>query len=148
VKPTGGGRQKEFAREVACMIRVDDKEYCIDPAHGVVDVLGKKWTLALIGVLGNRQNSRFSELRDAVHGMGSKALAERLKELQNLGLIAREAFAEVPVRTEYRLTESGTSLRRALVPLLGWAAVDQKKGLRAKANLPTPGASRTRPARP
>lgn len=127
VKPTRGRRQKEFAREVACMIHVGDKEYCIDPAHGVIDVLGKKWTLALIGVLGNRQSSRFSELRDAVHGMGSKVLAERLKELQNLGLVAREAFAEVPVRTEYRLTESGTSLRRALAPLLGWAALEQEK---------------------
>ncbi len=116
------GRDTVFTREIACMIRVDDREYCIDPVGGVVSVLGKKWTLPLIGVLGNRRTSRFSELRDAVKGMGSKALAERLKELQHLGLVTRELFAEVPTRTEYRLTTSGTSLRRALVPILGWAA--------------------------
>ena len=116
-------REREFSREIVCMIRVDGRAYCIDPAGGVVNLLGKKWTLSLIGVLGNRPVSRFSELRDALRGMGSKTLAERLQELQRLGLVAREAFAEVPLRTEYRLTERGTSLRLALVPLLGWAAI-------------------------
>jgi DNA-binding HxlR family transcriptional regulator len=109
------------------MIQVDRKEYCIDPAGGVVNLLGKKWTLPLIGVLGNRRSSRFTELRDVVRGMGSKALAERLKELRALGLVTWEAFAEFPLRTEYRLTPAGSSLRRALVPLLGWAAVEAAK---------------------
>jgi DNA-binding HxlR family transcriptional regulator len=109
------------------MIRVAGQEYCIDAAGGVVDLLGKKWTLPLIGVLGNRSTSRFSELRDAVKGMGSKALAERLKELQRLELVTRNAFAEVPVRTEYRLTKRGESLRVALVPLLGWAASERSE---------------------
>ena len=117
-------RERVFSREIVCMIRVNERAYCIDPAGGVVNLLGKKWTLPLIGVLGNRPASRFSELRDAVRGMGSKALAERLKELQRLGLVSREAFADVPMRTEYRLTERGSSLRLALVPLLGWAAID------------------------
>lgn len=119
-------REREFAREIACMIQVGGREYCIDPAGGIIDLLGKKWTLPLIGVLGNRSTSRFSELRDAIQGMGSKALAERLTELQRLNLVARDAFAEVPVRTEYRLTESGASLRVALVPLLGWAASERR----------------------
>lgn len=118
-------RDRVFSREIVCMIRVNDRAYCIDPVGGVVSLLGKKWTLPLIGVLGNRSASRFSELRDAVKGIGSKALAERLKELQRLGLVARDAFPEVPVRTEYRLTERGSSLRHALVPLLGWAASEQ-----------------------
>ncbi len=115
-------RERAFTREVVCMIRAGDREYCIDPAAGTVDLLGKKWTLPLIGVLGNRDSSRFSELRDAIQGMGSKALADRLRELQRLHLVARDAFPDVPVRTEYRLTERGRSLRAALVPLLGWAA--------------------------
>ena len=117
-------RDRVFSREIVCMIHVHDRAYCIDPAGGLVSLLGKKWTLPLIGVLGNRPASRFSELRDAVRGMGSKALAERLKELQGLGLVSREAFADVPVRTEYRLTDRGLSLRLALVSLLEWAAID------------------------
>jgi DNA-binding HxlR family transcriptional regulator len=122
-------RDRLFAREIACMIQVDGKQYCIDPAGGVINLLGKKWTLPLI-----RRSSRFSELRDAIGGMGSKTLAERLKELQVLGLVTREAFAEVPVRTEYRLTEAGSLLRRALVPLLGWAAVEEEKHARERSS--------------
>lgn len=114
--------KRAFAPEVACMIHVDGREYCIDPVAGIVGLLGKKWTLSLVGVLGNRPSSRFVELRDAIAGMGSKALAERLKELQRLGLVERTVYPEVPARVEYSLTASGVSLRRGLVPLLAWAA--------------------------
>lgn len=112
------------------MIRVDGGTYCIDPVGGVADALGRKWTLPLIGVLGNRPRSRFAELQEALDGVGSKALADRLRQLAQLGLVDREVFAEVPARVEYRLTPRGESLRKALVPLLSWAARDlpERKG--------------------
>ncbi len=117
------------------MIQVGGQEYCIDPAGGVLNLLGKKWALPRIGIMGNRRTSRFSELRDAMKGMGSKALTERLKELQRLNLVTRNTFAEVPVRTAYRLayrlTRRGGSLRVALVPLLGWAATERSEELEA-----------------
>ncbi len=103
------------------MIETDGKEYCVDPAGGVVGVLGKAWSLPLIGVLGNRPVSRFNELQDAVGGIGTKVLAQRLSELSELGLISRTVYPQVPVRVEYSLTPAGSSLRRALVPLLAWA---------------------------
>lgn len=103
------------------MIHAGGQDYCIDPAGGVMGVLGRSWTLSLIGVLGNRGTLRFNELQDSVRGIGSKALAQRLKELAELGLISRNLFAEVPVRVEYHLTESGVELRQALIPLLSWA---------------------------
>jgi DNA-binding HxlR family transcriptional regulator len=109
------------------MIRLDGREYCIDPVGGIMALLGKKWTLPLVGVLGNRPSSRFNELRDSVAGMGSKALAERLKELQRLGLVDRKVYPEVPVRVEYTLTGSGTALRRGLVPLLSWATEERDR---------------------
>lgn len=107
------------------MIEVDGASYCIDPVGGVADALGKKWTLPLIGVLGNRPVNRFSEIADALDGVGAKALSDRLRDLQSLGLVSREVFAEVPTRVEYRLTHKGVSLRRALVPLLDWAAREE-----------------------
>ena len=117
-------------RELSCMVRVDGGEYCIDPAGGVAEALGRKWTLPLIGILGNRPRHRFGELRTGLEGVGAKALADRLKELADLGLVSREVFAEVPVRVEYRLTPRGESLRRALVPLLQWAASEPRAGRR------------------
>jgi DNA-binding HxlR family transcriptional regulator len=109
---------------VACMIREGGREYCIDPAGGVADALGKKWTLPLIGVLGNRPQNRFHQLAEALDGVGAKALTARLRELEELGLVRREAPRESARWVEYRLTERGVALRRALVPFLEWASVD------------------------
>lgn len=119
-------------RELSCMIAVDGKSYCIDPVGGVAEVLGKKWTLPLIGVLGNREMNRFGEIVSALEGVGAKALSDRLRELQSLGLVDRRVYAEVPARVEYRLTERGSRLRRALVPLLEWAARDPGEAGAAK----------------
>jgi len=104
------------------MIRVDGHEYCIDPAGGVTDALGKKWTLPLMGVLGNRPVSRFSELAAAIDGVGAKALSGRLRDLEALGLVERRFGPKPGARVSYSLTDRGTELRRALVPLLEWAA--------------------------
>jgi len=107
------------------MIRVDGHNYCIDPAGGIVEALGKKWTLPLIGILGNRSSNRFRDLLQGMEGVGAKALSDRLRNLHALGLVARSAFPEVPTRVEYRLTPKGETLRRALVPLLDWAGHEE-----------------------
>ena len=116
-------RRHSFPREMACMIHAGEREYCVDPAGGVLGLLGKGWALPLLGVLGNRPASRFSELQDAVRGIGGKVLSARLRELIDLGLVTRKVYAEVPARVEYRLTEAGLQLREALIPLLAWATV-------------------------
>jgi DNA-binding HxlR family transcriptional regulator len=110
------------------MIVVDGERYCIDPAGGIASALGKKWTFPLIGILGNRPINRFRDLLEGLEGVGGKALADRLKELQSLGLVSREVFPEVPTRVEYRLTVKGVALRKALVPLLEWAAEAERSG--------------------
>jgi DNA-binding HxlR family transcriptional regulator len=107
------------------MIVVDGDRYCIDPAGDIASALGKKWTLPLIGILGNRPQNRFRDLLDGLEGVGSKALSDRLRDLHQLGLVSREVFAEVPSRVEYRLTAKGVALRRALVPLLRWASAEE-----------------------
>lgn len=112
---SGGGRER------SCMILLDGQQYCIDPAGSVAAALGKKWTLPLLGILGNRPTSRFSEIVEALDGVGAKALSARLRELQRLGLVTRAVANEGPVRVIYGLTARGEELRRALVPLLRWA---------------------------
>jgi DNA-binding HxlR family transcriptional regulator len=104
------------------MIAVDGAEYCIDPAGGITAALGRKWTLPLIGILGNRSANRFAQLERDLEGIGAKALADRLRDLGRLGLVERRVVDEAPARADYRLTPKGEELRRALVPLLEWAA--------------------------
>ncbi|WP_254493438.1 winged helix-turn-helix transcriptional regulator, partial [Salmonella enterica] len=74
-----------------------------------LDRLGDKWTVLIIETL-EEGPRRFNEIRLAVGGITPKVLTSTLRSLTADGLIAREAFAEVPPRVEYRLTDLGRSL--------------------------------------
>ncbi len=77
--------------------------------HRVSDVLGCKWTLAVMTEL-QRGASRPSQIERALPGLTSKVLSDRLRKLEAFGLVSREAFAEVPPRVEYTLTPRGREL--------------------------------------
>lgn len=95
---------------------------CLCPLRGVIDVIGKKWSLLVINSIGNHGRLRFNKLMDELQGISPKTLSETLKELQKEKLVLRESFAEIPPRVVYSLTKDGADLRRAVVPLLRWAA--------------------------
>ena len=98
---------------------------CYCPIEGVIDVISKKWALLIINAVGNYGSLRFNRLMEELHGISPKTLADTLKQLQNEQLLKREAFAEIPPRVEYSLTQDGRGLREAIVPLLKWAATRQ-----------------------
>lgn len=93
---------------------------CICPLGGVMDIISKKWALLVINTIGNSQKIRYSEIRDTLGEINSKVLSDRLKELEEAGLIKREAYAEIPPRVEYSLTEDGEAMRKAIAPLMKW----------------------------
>lgn len=112
----------------ACIIREGGTEYCIYPLDDLMAVLGKKWALFIIAVLGNSTTTRFNELLRQLKGISPRTLTDRLKELADLGLIQRTVFAEVPLRVEYRLAEAGARMRKALIPFLEWSIDFEKAG--------------------
>lgn len=99
-----------------------DDHLCFCPLKGVIDVISKKWALLIINALGNRGRLRFNGLMKELGGISPKTLSDALKKLQAEGLIIRESFAEIPPRVEYSLTNDGVELRKAIIPLLKWAA--------------------------
>jgi len=80
----------------------------------VTDVLRCKWTLAVLEELA-RGTSRPSEIQRALPGLTSKVLSERLRKLERFGLVSRTAYAEVPPRVEYALTEQGREMSRLVL---------------------------------
>lgn len=114
------GRRNQVSPDV-CRIRVGDEEYCIDPLDDVFSVLGSKWSLLVIAVVGNQRVVRFVELQKALAGISPRTLTDRLKALEGAGLLVRTVYPEVPLRVEYALTAKGEALRTALLPLLAWA---------------------------
>ena len=98
----------------------DSKRLCPCPLEGVIDTISKKWALFIIHVLGNTPRIRFNELMKELDGISPKTLTDTLAVLQKEGFVGREAFAEIPPRVEYYLTNDGRELWEAILPLLQW----------------------------
>ncbi len=79
------------------------------PVARTAGIIGNKWTPLIVRDLA-RERRRFSELERSLIGISPKTLSERLKRLEEAGVITRECFAEVPPRVEYSLTEKGFAL--------------------------------------
>jgi DNA-binding HxlR family transcriptional regulator len=112
------------------MVRSKEGEPCCVcpcPCEGLIDIIGKKWTLCVLAQLGNNGTMRFNQLQGQLGGISAKTLTEVLKDLQQSQLVRREAFAEIPPRVEYRLTREGRELTMLVAPLMLWA--DKMSGL-------------------
>jgi len=81
-------------------------------------VLGGKWKLIIISYL--TQPRRFGQLAQRLSLISRKVLTEQLKELEEDGIVRREAFAELPPRVEYSLTPHGLALLPILEQLSAW----------------------------
>lgn len=82
--------------------------------------IANKWT-ALIVIALTDGPLRFGELRDRVGGISPKVLTETLRDLERDGLLSRQAFAEMPPRVIYGLTDLGRTLHEPLEALARWA---------------------------
>lgn len=91
------------------------------PIQAMLTVLGGKWTPLVLWHLRD-ETLRFGELRRKIPGITKKMLSQRLQELQKEGVVHREAYAEVPPRVEYSLTEFGETLRPVLDSMCKWGA--------------------------
>lgn len=80
--------------------------------------LFQKWSIEICFLLRMRQPRRFNELKEELPGIGSRTLSQRLKELESQGILDRKAFAEVPVRVEYRLTPKGLRMGDLFLPII------------------------------
>lgn len=86
--------------------------------------LMKKWTLLIILELykGSGYTRRFSDLKDSLGDITAKVLAERLKELEDEGLVEKRVDAtSFPVKSEYTLTESGLEIIEIIRGIKRWA---------------------------
>ncbi len=85
-----------------------------------IEILGKKWTGLILRVLMDGPQ-RFNELAEQLEVVSDRMLSERLKELEEEGIVDRQVFPETPVRIEYALTEKGRALGPVLAAVERWA---------------------------
>ena len=89
------------------------------PVARTVNVIGGKWTLLILRDLfdGTR---RFGELRASLTGISPKTLTEKLRILEQEGIIERKIYPEVPPRVEYSLTKRGQMLEPIFEAMRAW----------------------------
>lgn len=89
------------------------------PITHTLELIGGRWKLAILWQL-SQQTMRFGELHRSLNAISEKMLAQRLRELEQDGLLTRTVYAEVPPKVEYQLTPLGRSLEPILASMLTW----------------------------
>ncbi|MBM7044925.1 MULTISPECIES: helix-turn-helix domain-containing protein [Rhizobium] len=92
-------------------------------------MISGKWKLEIMSILSQRAH-RFGELRRAIPGITQHMLTQRLRDLENDGLVSRKIFAEIPPRVEYARTDLVQEVCPYMNGLLEWY-LDQRHGKRA-----------------
>lgn len=98
----------------------------ICPITCLLDVVGDKWTLLVIRdlFLGKR---RYAEFIDSKEKMPTNILAERLRRIEESGLVTKSPYQTNPLRFEYSLTKKGKALEPILNEMARWG-LDYIKG--------------------
>lgn len=95
--------------------------------YNTLQLVGNKWVLVILLRLGNG-TMRFGELLKSIEEISPKMLTQQLKKMENDGLVKRKAYAEIPPRVEYSLTEKGMALGPVLEKLVEWGEKFGSKG--------------------
>ena len=88
--------------------------------HRAVELIGKRWTGAIIRVLLSGPR-RFNEILSAIPGISDRLLTERLRELEAESLIKRHVESGSPVKVVYEVTCAGAELQEPMDSLGRWA---------------------------
>ena len=91
-------------------------EYCAVAKS--LDLVGDRWTLLVVRELSQRGAARYTDLRNGLPGIASNLLADRLRNLEAAGLVAREEAPPPVATTLFRLTPRGEGLRPVLDELM------------------------------
>jgi DNA-binding HxlR family transcriptional regulator len=98
---------------------------CVCPHfHAAVELVGRRWSGAILWALSERGPHYFAELSLAVPDISDRLLSQRLRELEAEGLLERtvEPGNGSRPRVSYALTDKGRALRPAMEELQAWAS--------------------------
>ncbi len=93
-------------------------EYC--SVAKALDLVGDRWTLLVVRELQLRGASRYTDIRAGLPGVATNLLADRLRDLEAAGLVAREEAPPPIATTLFRLTPRGEGLKPVLDELMRW----------------------------
>jgi DNA-binding HxlR family transcriptional regulator len=99
----------------------------------VLNRIGDKWSVMVVGMLGRNGTLRFNELKRMINGVSQRMLTLTLRNLERDGLVTRTIYPEVPPRVEYGLTELGKTLQQPISALWDWSSENHASIMDARA---------------
>ena len=87
--------------------------------HQAVELIGRRWTGAILRSM-LAGSTRFSDITASIPSLSDRLLSERLKELEQHGIVSRTVIPQTPVRIEYRLTDKGEALSGVVEAISDW----------------------------
>lgn len=98
-----------------------DLQYPACPIRNVLERFSDKWSLLVLCTLAGADKMRYKDLTAAIPDISHKMLTNTLKHLVEDHLVLREAYAEIPPRVEYSLTNTAKSLLPTIQQMIDWA---------------------------
>ena len=100
-----------------------DLKYPTCPIRNVLSRFSDKWSLLILINLQGKEKMRYKELMNSIPDISQKMLSSTLKQLEADHFLIRKAYAEIPPRVEYSLTEMAKSLMPVLNTMIDWSLV-------------------------
>ncbi|NJL42046.1 MAG: helix-turn-helix transcriptional regulator [Leptolyngbyaceae cyanobacterium RM2_2_4] len=92
------------------------------PLEKLLNQISGQWTMYILWILDTNGTMRFGELRRKVDGISPKVLTQRLRMLEEIGIIHRSYASTIPPQVSYGLTERGKELSKPLYDLCDLAS--------------------------
>lgn len=92
------------------------------PIRNILTRISDRWSMLILFTLNGKQEPmRYSDILAAIPDISQKMLTVALKNLEADGLVERHAYAEIPPRVEYNITERAKTLMPHINALVEWA---------------------------
>lgn len=92
------------------------------PIRNILSRISDRWSMLILYTLDGKETAmRYSDILAAIPDISQKMLTVALRNLEADGLVLRQAYAEIPPRVEYSITERGKSLMPHINSLIEWA---------------------------
>lgn len=106
--------------------RTRDGDFC--PSRAALALVGQRWVPRILYELLDGKR-RFNDLSAVVGGCNSRTLRDRLKTLEEIGLVERHLVATMPPWVEYELSPLGRELAQAMLPITEWGREHMHAGM-------------------
>ncbi len=96
------------------------------PISFALDFFGDKWTLLVIRDIMFEEKRFYKEFLRGKEGIATNILSDRLRKLENAGIIKSKVYEKLKTQKEYSLTKKGIDLIPVLIEMILWSAKHKK----------------------